>query len=173
MSSELPHYGAYINSLRWSQLRSQRLEIDSHTCQGCGITQAQLTELGWPGLQVHHRNGGPPDYGYPNPLGQEDPATDLLTLCVGCHDGITDSVRRQRYRLDERKQLPDPNRERVEQERPRFEEKRDIPDPGVQAQEKERPEFKSDKERIWHGLSESAIDPGREKRCDPPQRADG
>lgn len=172
MSSEQAGYAAFIASARWAELRAQRLELDVHTCQGCGITQAQLTELGWPGLQVHHKNGGPPDYGYPKPLGKEDPATDLLTLCPDCHDGITDSVRRQRYRLSEKKRIPDPNRQVVERDLPRFEEKRDIPVPGVQAQEKERPTFTSNKERIWHGLSKPATEADREERNHPPQWSD-
>ena len=93
----------YYLSCHWRQRRQQRLEIDGHKCQGCGITAAQLEELGWPGLQVHHKNDGPPNYTYPS-FGNEQ-MSDLLTLCPDCHDGITNSVRRQRFKLDPKKQV--------------------------------------------------------------------
>jgi 5-methylcytosine-specific restriction endonuclease McrA len=93
----------YYLSKQWQQRRQQRLDLDSHTCQGCGITAAQLKQLGWPSLQVHHKNAGPPDYSYPS-FGHER-MSDLLTLCSECHDGITNSVRRQRFKLDPRKRV--------------------------------------------------------------------
>lgn len=93
----------YYRSAAWQRKRQQRLDHDQHTCQGCGITATQLAELGWPSLQVHHKNAGPPDYRYPS-FGNEQ-LTDLLSLCPECHDGITDSVRRQRFKLDPRKQV--------------------------------------------------------------------
>ena len=95
--------GDYYQSASWQRKRQQRLEHDQHTCQGCGINAAQLAELGWPSLQVHHKNAGPPDYRYPS-FGNEQ-LTDLLTLCSICHDGITNSVRQQRFKLDPRKQV--------------------------------------------------------------------
>ena len=94
---------AYYQSSQWRSKRLARLNHDDHTCQGCGITRQQLAELGWPALQVHHRNAGPPDYRYPS-FGDEQ-LSDLLTLCSECHDGITNSVRRQRFKLDPRKQV--------------------------------------------------------------------
>jgi hypothetical protein len=97
---------AYYRSAAWSSKRQQRLTLDRHTCQGCGITAAQLEHLGWSRLQVHHKNAGPPDYRYPS-FGNEK-LSDLLTLCETCHDGVTDSVRKQRFRLDPRKQVADP-----------------------------------------------------------------
>lgn len=97
-----PDSGYYL-SRAWQQRRQQRFEIDGHKCQGCGINAAQLAELGWPSLQVHHKNAGPPAYTYPS-FGNEQ-MSDLLTLCSECHDGITDSVRRQRFKLDPRKQV--------------------------------------------------------------------
>lgn len=97
------HMEAYYRSAAWQRKRQQRLEHDQQTCQGCGITAAQLAELGWPALQVHHKNAGPPDYRYPS-FGNEQ-LSDLLTLCSICHDGITNSVRQQRFKLDPRKQV--------------------------------------------------------------------
>jgi len=96
---------AYYQSAAWQRKRKQRLDHDNHTCQGCGITASQLAELGWPALQVHHKNAGPPDYRYPS-FGNEQ-LSDLLTLCSLCHDGITNSVRQQRFKLDPKKQVTD------------------------------------------------------------------
>ena len=93
----------YYLSREWRQRRQQRLDLDGHTCQGCGITREQLEQLGWKPLEVHHKNAGPPSYPYPS-FGRE-PLSDLLTLCSECHDGITNSVRRQRFKLDPRKQV--------------------------------------------------------------------
>ena len=93
----------YYRSAAWRKKRQQRLDHDNHTCQGCGITADQLEELGWPVLQVHHKNAGPPNYRYPS-FGNEH-LSDLLTLCSLCHDGITNSVRQQRFKLDPRKQV--------------------------------------------------------------------
>jgi len=93
----------YYRSSSWQRKRQHRLDHDQHTCQCCGITAAQLAELEWSSLQVHHKNAGPPDYRYPS-FGNEQ-LTDLLTLCSICHDGITNSVRHQRFKLDPRKQV--------------------------------------------------------------------
>lgn len=93
----------YYKSAAWRNKRRQRLEHDKHTCQGCGITADHLDQLGWPALQVHHKNAGPPDYRYPS-FGFEQ-LSDLLTLCSSCHDGITNSVRRQRFKLDPKKRV--------------------------------------------------------------------
>jgi hypothetical protein len=94
---------SYYASTAWRRKRQQRLDVDGHQCQGCGITREQLEQLGWPVLQVHHKNAGPPDYTYPS-FGDEQ-MSDLLTLCTECHDGITNSVRRQRFKLDPKKQV--------------------------------------------------------------------
>lgn len=87
----------------WEELRQQQLQHDNHSCRGCGITAKQLSELGWPPLQVHHINEGPPDYA--GPYNREIVGENLLTLCPDCHYGITESVRRQRYRLQPSKQV--------------------------------------------------------------------
>ena len=88
----------YYLSNHWRKKRQERLNLDDHTCQCCGINSQQLSDLGWKPLEVHHKNAGPPDYKYPS-VGNEQ-MSDLLTLCSLCHDGITNSVRKQRYRLD-------------------------------------------------------------------------
>ncbi len=97
------HDSSYYASAAWRRKREQRLDHDGHQCQGCGITRKQLEQLGWPSLQVHHKNAGPPDFSYPS-FGNEQ-LSDLLTLCTECHDGITNSVRRQRFKLDPKKQV--------------------------------------------------------------------
>lgn len=94
---------SYYASAAWRRKRQERLDFDDHQCQGCGINRHQLEELGWPSLQVHHKNAGPPDFLYPS-FGNEQ-MSDLLTLCSKCHDGITNSVRDQRFKLDPRKKL--------------------------------------------------------------------
>ena len=94
---------SYYLSKEWRIKREQRLQHDQYTCQGCGVTAKQLQELCWAPLQVHHKNAGPPEYGYPS-FGNES-LSDLLTLCPTCHDGITNSVRQQRFRLDPRKKV--------------------------------------------------------------------
>lgn len=94
---------SYYASPAWRRKRQQRLDFDDHQCQGCGITREQLEQLGWSALQVHHKNAGPPDYTYPS-FGNEQ-MSDLLTLCCECHDGITNSVRRQRFKLDPKKKV--------------------------------------------------------------------
>lgn len=94
---------SYYLSSGWRRRRELRLQLDAYTCQGCGITQQQLNDLGWKPLEVHHKNAGPPDYKYPS-FGNEQ-MSDLLTLCPSCHDGITNSVRNQRYKLDASKKV--------------------------------------------------------------------
>jgi len=86
-----------------SELRPQQLEFDNHRCRTCGITAKQLAELEWAPLQVHHCNEGPPHFA--GPYYREKVGVNLMTLCPDCHDGITDSVRRQRYRLSPDKQV--------------------------------------------------------------------
>ena len=88
--SEKTGYHAYINSSTWKAKRLIRLEIDGHCCQTCGHDGSDFR------LEVHHKYDGSPNYGYKKPLGEEDPATDLITLCVQCHDAITNSVRLRR-----------------------------------------------------------------------------
>ena len=87
----------------WDELRQQQLEHDGHRCRGCGITAKQLADLGWGPLQVHHINEGPPNYA--GPYHREVVGENLMTLCADCHDGITDSVRRQRFKLSPSKQV--------------------------------------------------------------------
>ena len=65
-------YRLYLRSDTWQKLRSKRLAIDEFRCQKCGSPY---------GLDVHHLR-------YPEVLGTEDPYTDLITLCRGCHEQV-------------------------------------------------------------------------------------
>jgi len=87
----------------WPDIRQQQLDHDGNRCRGCGITAKHLSDLGWAPLQVHHINEGPPHFA--GPYHREVVGENLLTLCPDCHDGITDSVRRQRYRLSPNKKV--------------------------------------------------------------------
>lgn len=87
----------------WAELRQQQFELDNYTCKGCGITKAQLAEHGLGHLECHHINEGPPHYAAA--YGREIVGVNLATYCNTCHDGITDSVRRQRYRLSKDKKI--------------------------------------------------------------------
>ena len=65
-------YSTYIQTPEWKRKAQQRLQIDSYTCQLCRTNGTQ-----WNPLQVHHVN-------YKS-LGNENPYTDLITLCDSCH----------------------------------------------------------------------------------------
>jgi hypothetical protein len=96
------HLLSLMNSYpsNWSDIRQLQLEHDGHRCRTCGITSSQLKELGWGPLQVHHVNEGPPHYSAA--YHREEVGVNLMSLCESCHDGITNSVRRQRYQTDPR-----------------------------------------------------------------------
>lgn len=66
-------YERYINSEEWQAKREQRMALDNHTCQICGLQRSPL--------QVHHLS-----YAH---FGNE-PMGDLITVCKTCHEIITD-----------------------------------------------------------------------------------
>ena len=66
-------YEKYMRSAEWDRKRQQRLQIDNHACCMCGRPEEKTRN----GLQVHHCT-------YRN-LGNEDPWTELATLCPSCH----------------------------------------------------------------------------------------
>lgn len=76
------NYETYMNSNAWRQKRKARLEIDNHQCRLCGETER---------LEVHHR---PDSYAL---LPNETVEEHLTTLCVWCHDLITNRIRERRY----------------------------------------------------------------------------
>lgn len=65
-------YEEYLQTARWIELRSMRLNIDNFTCQRCGARRD---------LQVHHIN-------YERVGGHEDVDRDLITLCRKCHKEV-------------------------------------------------------------------------------------
>jgi 5-methylcytosine-specific restriction endonuclease McrA len=63
------NYRAYLRSERWRRTREKRLRIDRYKCTKC---QSPFR------LQVHHKT-------YER-RGNENPRTDLVTLCAECHE---------------------------------------------------------------------------------------
>jgi hypothetical protein len=78
-------YQAYITSSAWrnSPARLAELRAAGFRCRICNRPDTEVE------LQVHHRT-------YER-LGRERPS-DLLCVCAECHDEITSSLRRRRYR---------------------------------------------------------------------------
>ena len=77
-------YSKYISSSPvWAEKREARKEIDGHKCRTCHHDGSQHR------LEVHHAT-------YDN-FGHEDVENDLITLCVRCHDAITNVFRHRRY----------------------------------------------------------------------------
>lgn len=70
-------YAAYLNSTAWQRKRKKILRRDKHKCRTCGVNRY---------LVVHHRT-------YER-VGHER-LSDLITLCDGCHDAVTASIRRR------------------------------------------------------------------------------
>jgi hypothetical protein len=75
-------YEQYISSDRWRRLRAAAIERDGGRCRLCDADGR---------LEVHHRR-------YP-PRGQWhlDSLDALTTLCIPCHDIITEKQRATRY----------------------------------------------------------------------------
>jgi hypothetical protein len=74
----------------WRARAATIRERDGVRCRGCNRDEEQVR------LEVHHRV-----YGTPGPCGQCVLAgvgdDDLTTLCINCHDAITNIRRRIRY----------------------------------------------------------------------------
>lgn len=75
-------YVEYMRSETWEEKRLKRLEIDKYECRLCGEKEQ---------LEVHHK---PNSY---RKIPNESIENDLTTMCVGCHNLITDRIRRKRY----------------------------------------------------------------------------
>ena len=103
-------YDAYMRSDTWKAKREQRLAIDGYKCKTCGESGENYR------LEVHHIYGGPPWFRYPKPLGQEEPETDLITLCSFCHELITNGARERRpdNKLPESDFIPAPKQRIIE-----------------------------------------------------------
>lgn len=68
-------YVRYLMSDHWKEVSKKRLEIDGYTCQQCGSGGTENNRLG-----VHHLTY--------KTLGNENPYTDLVSVCNSCHKGI-------------------------------------------------------------------------------------
>lgn len=75
----------YYQSTQWRQKRQERLKLDNHRCRFCDEDGTNYH------LEIHHR---PSSYAkIPN----ESVINDLITVCVFCHNIITERIRRRRY----------------------------------------------------------------------------
>jgi hypothetical protein len=72
-------YDQYIKSPEWAERRKAILARDNFECRTCPNSE---------NLQVHHRR-----YDH---FGNE-PMEDLVTLCIECHDAITNVLRSRRH----------------------------------------------------------------------------
>lgn len=104
----------YYSSNTWGNIRQERLEIDKQRCRLCGRTE-DLSSGVW--LEVHHGYDGTDQYKYRSFGGDENIKDDLTVLCndssgTGCHDAITNIIRRRRYsaRLHEVKPIANDDR---------------------------------------------------------------
>jgi len=75
-------YKEYMESNLWFNKRLKRLEIDKFECRLCGTKNC---------LEVHHK---PDSY---SKIPNESVEDDLTTLCVECHELITNRIRELRY----------------------------------------------------------------------------
>ncbi len=76
---------SYYQSTQWQKKRQERLELDNHRCRFCDEDGTNYH------LEIHHR---PSSYAkIPN----ESVINDLITVCVFCHNIITERIRRRRY----------------------------------------------------------------------------
>lgn len=74
----------------WRERTSAIRKRDGNRCRGCNRSEDDIR------LEVHHRvYGSPGSCGQCYLTGVSD--DDLMTLCVDCHDCITDVRRRVRY----------------------------------------------------------------------------
>lgn len=72
-------YQAYIGSSKWRSKAERVKKRDNYQCQTCLETER---------LEVHHKTY---EHLYHEPL------KDLITLCVSCHEAITNTIRERRY----------------------------------------------------------------------------
>lgn len=83
MERDLDLYARHISSHAWACKRDERLAIDGNKCQTC-LHDGSLWRL-----EVHHKT-------YER-LGDENVLRDLITLCVSCHEAVTNVIRSRRY----------------------------------------------------------------------------
>ncbi len=77
----IQQYNAYLNSPAWKEKRLSVLKRDNYLCQCCLDAYA---------TQVHHKS-----YQFVDLKGNE-PAFDLVAICVPCHDKIETMKKQQR-----------------------------------------------------------------------------
>ena len=75
-------YKDYIKSPRWAKKRQECFAYHGKRCKACGTARGPI--------HIHHM-----DY---SRLGRENPATDLIPLCMDCHMSVTKIYRSNRRR---------------------------------------------------------------------------
>lgn len=98
-------YIDYLNSPEWKKKRWARLEIDNYRCRLCGIYPRSSSEL-----HVHHI---PSSYKL---IPNESIENDLLTLCIECHEMVTQKIKEYRVREQKEQEILNENK-RINDER--------------------------------------------------------
>lgn len=87
MRKHSKEYNNYMKSDAWVAKREERLQLDDNKCVMCGRPNGLQKDGKTPILQVHHVS-------YSN-LGNE-PMSEIVSLCAGCHKKIHKYYRRFR-----------------------------------------------------------------------------
>jgi hypothetical protein len=77
---QLHHRGA--RGAGWQRARRSALKRDKHTCQDCGMTEAEHIKTTGKGLEVHHKR---PFWQYGGDNAKANALSNLLSLCKSCH----------------------------------------------------------------------------------------
>jgi hypothetical protein len=77
-------YIRYMSSVKWKVLNEEARKRDGNRCRFCNTGSDECK------LEVHHRY-------YPPNLMEDDCLDNLITVCVDCHDVLTDKMRRKKY----------------------------------------------------------------------------
>lgn len=75
MTQKDKEYLEYLKTDTWKRKANQRMQIDGYRCQGCKTCGSAENRL-----EVHHLS-------YER-LGNENPYTDLVTVCHICHKNL-------------------------------------------------------------------------------------
>ncbi len=87
MRKHSKEYDNYMKSDEWAAKREERLQLDDNKCVMCGRPNGLQKDGKTPILQVHHIC-----YSH---LGNE-PMSEIVSLCAGCHKKIHRYYRRFR-----------------------------------------------------------------------------
>lgn len=85
----------YWKHADWIETRERVLIRDNYTCQDCGITQEELSNLNGSYLQVHHK--------IPYRICKAHDPENLITLCPSCHSKADGNIGEGKWK---QKRLP-------------------------------------------------------------------